>query len=381
MVLHLLGLKWCAVSTYVRTYHSVFTKMTMAANQIQVAIHSALVKAVKEVTKAHEFGKDAWLNFVYDKSPVNDRYQTPTKDPVKYDSRFLGEFLEHAGRLCVDTDSIREFTARKCPKVDRPLHTAADFSQNEEMLVETLWIVAGDHVLHGASNLACQCREVASPSELVHHSGAAIAMLLGSIDAGSLAQKLHIQLAPTFKFGCVHFEGKFSQLPKNPTQAAWKDRFDNLNNCIRAFGVDARATRQAMGTAVRSNLHPRLQHFVGIGVGGTGDIMPCFHLDPDKWTQNLAQRKTNVLHDGLLVKEIWSAAKGHANGITVWHANRGTCVMTDLLEWFCQDLSTTLVVVLSPNGVLLTPRACERRKPCQIYFELIPAASNPYVEA
>ena len=70
--------------------------MSTRAIQIRTAIHSALVTSVKAVVKAHGFGKDAWFNFIHDKSPVDARYNTPTRDPAQYAPRFLGEFLEHA---------------------------------------------------------------------------------------------------------------------------------------------------------------------------------------------------------------------------------------------------------------------------------------------
>ena len=358
LLLQLFGLKCC----------NVFTKMSSTeAEQIRIAVHSALVTSVKKVVGAHDFAKDAWFNYLHANAPVDAWHNTVIKDPARYSVGFLGDFLQHASTVCKDEAAIHEFTSRKVAKVERVKRTEDSFSRNDEMWVENLWIVVGEGVLHGAANLACQCREVALPSELVHHSGTAVAMLLGCISAGTLAHRLRIQLAPSFKFGCIHFEGKFSQWPSTPTQQAYLDRIDNINNCLRAWGVDARATRIALGQYIRSNLHPGLQHFVGVGVGGYGD-MPCFHLDPDRFLHSLVQRGKKVLHDGLLVGELYAARTGQDNGIYTWSARRDTCVLSDVLRHYSQDSSTTLVVVLSPSGVVLhPPSSSDRREPCDIW--------------
>ena len=169
----------------------------------------------------------------------------------------------------------------------------------------------------------------------------------------------------------MHFEGKFSQWPRTSTQLAYHDRIDNLNNCLRAWGVDAKATRNTLGHRLRSNLHPSLQQFVGVGVGGQG-VMPCFHLDPDSFLHSLVKRKKKVLYDGLLVQELYNATQGENNGISTWYAERDRCVLSDVLRYYGQDSSTTLVLALSPSGVLLTPpSSSERTEPGDIWFSSI----------
>ena len=59
------------------------------------------------------------------------------------------------------------------------MRSVESFADSAEMYMENLWIVVGESVLHGARSLSCKCREVALPSDLVHHSGVAVATLLG----------------------------------------------------------------------------------------------------------------------------------------------------------------------------------------------------------
>ena len=184
-----------------------------------------------------------------------------------------------------------------------------------------------------------------------------------------MSHRLRVRLASSHVFGCIHFEGKFSQWPRSRTQLAFHDRIDNLNHCLRAWGVDARATREALGSSIRSNLHPRLQHFVGVGVGGNG-VMPCFHIDPDRWLASLVSRRTKVLYDGLLVQELYEARHGLDNGISTWCARRDRCVVSDVLQYYKLDVSTSLVLVLSPDGVVLEPPSgTERKEPGDIWFQ------------
>jgi len=108
---------------------------------------------------------------------------------------------------------------------------------------------------------------------------------------------------------------------------------------------------------------------VGIGVGGHGR-MPCFHLDPDRFLQSIMQRFNKTLYDIPLLQELHGARQGLDNGITTWNAERETCVLKDVLQYYGQSSSSTLVLVLSPSGVLLTPTSlAERRETDDIVFD------------
>ena len=335
---------------------------------VSKAVHSGLVKAVKDVEKSHEFGKDMWFNYIHEWAPPEPGRNTISRDPAKYDVRFLGDFLQCVSRKCRDATAIQAFTSRKARKVERVVHGVDSFT---ETYVENLWIVVGESVLHGARHvppgLAHQCREVALPSTLVHHSGSAVSMLLTCVSAGIVEQRLRIKLASAYKFGCIHFEGKFNKFPSSPDQKPFRSRVDNLNNTVRAWGVDAKATRDAMGQVVRSNLHPRLQHFVGIGAGASNN-MPCFHLDPEAFLQSLAQSRKKALFDGRFVEALYAATIGEHNGITTWFANPGECTVSDILRWYDQDNPNTLVLVLTPSGTVLDPPSSyDRTEPSNIW--------------
>lgn len=322
------------------------------------AIQAALVVAVKEVEKAHDFGKDVWFDFCHNKAPKNDRYQSVSRDPATYSVGFLGDFLQHVSKVCKDEDSIREFSTRKYRKVDRGPGFGGLAAVKE---VDRLWIVVGESVLSGASGLAVQHREVALVSDYVYHSGVAVAMLLGCLGSGIVQQRLRIRLSDSYTIGCIHFEGGLWQFPRTSDQGAYHGRLDNLNNVLRAFGVDAKATRSSLGRAVRSNLHPKLTHFVGVGAGSYGDL-PCFHISPDRFLNVLSSRGTKALHDGLLVKMLHDARTGVNNGIEAWYAPRDRCVLSDVLRYYGEDRPSTLCLVLSPEGVPLQPSpACEAR--------------------
>ena len=154
-------------------------------------------------------------------------------------------------------------------------------------------------------------------------------------------------------------------IPRSPDQGAFHGRLENLNNVFRAFGVDAKATRSSMGLNVRSTLHPQLRHFVGVGVGGNAEV-PCFHISPNKFLK--ATRHKKILHDGLLVEMLHHATAGVSNGIQTWSAERGSCVLQDVLRYYDKPGSSTLCLVLSPTGVVLVPSSSrERREPGDIF--------------
>ena len=337
--------------------------------QFHSIVYNELAITVKAVVRGHAFTKDAWLNFCHENAPGDVEYGNATLDPYAYSAAFLGDFLQYVSVLCKDEDAIEQFTYRKAAKVRRVVRDVSSFPDSAVREVENVWIVVGESVLYGANALACQCEEVRLPSDLVHHSGVAVAMLLGCISSGVVSHRLRIRLADSYHFGCLHFEGKFSAWPLSRTQLAYHDRIDNLNHVLRAWGVDAKATRQALGLPVRSNLHPRLQHFVGVGVGGRGK-MPCFHIDPDRLISSLVKRGQMALYDGLMVQELYEARHGRKNGIETWSAQRDSCVLSDVLQYYNLDISTTLVLVLSPGGILLEPPSgTERKQPGDIWFQ------------
>ena len=96
--------------------------------------------------------------------------------------------------------------------------------------------------------------------------------------------------------------------------------------------------------------------------------MPSFHIAPDIFLEFLVDNGKKVLYDGLLVEMLYAAKTGLDNGISTWWSERDTCVVSDVLQYYDQDRSSTLVLVLSPGGVMLTPPSSyERREPDDIW--------------
>ena len=315
--------------------------------QIDMKLHKTLVATVKEFTSSHKFMNDAWMNYTHDNAHLEKGHRSITLDPWKYSSPFLVDFLKHAVGRKKDKRAIEDFLERPLPKKQRT--TYVDAPRYRE--ITQVWIVVGDDVLHG--NERFECRHVALPSNLVHHSGVAISMVLSSMNDQLVDNCLNVKIADGARYNCLHCEGKFRKLPYSETQSPHEDRIDNINNCFRAWGVDAKATTAAMKNAVRSSIHPGLQHFVAVG-SRRGNWRQCFHIDPSSYVAYLAETQRKVLHDSLLVEEVCRAQKGEKNGITLWNQRATPGAIADILKHYGAHNPHSLVLVLSPGGTLLT---------------------------
>ena len=107
-----------------------------SSEEIQRAVHSALVDSVKRVESAFEFGKDTWFNYCHAHAPVDVEHGSVIKDPARYSIAFLGDFLQHVSTACRDEVVIREFTSRKVRKVARAMRSVESFAASAEMYVE-----------------------------------------------------------------------------------------------------------------------------------------------------------------------------------------------------------------------------------------------------
>ena len=334
--------------------------------QVREDVRAAFVKSVKLVLAANPFVYNEWLNFLHANTPANVHFQNVDKDPALYSACLLGDFLQIVGTKCDDESAVGNFKNRKRKNGARHLQPAHVFVQSNDPCVQFICILVGDAVLQGMQNLSCNFREVALPTGYVHHSGVAVAMLISNIATGILAQSLGVKLASSLTFGCIHFEGKFSSFPNYPTEKPHVQRIDNINLCLRAWGVDAGATRSISGKAVRSNLHPGLRHFVGVGSGAQGP-KPCFHIEPDSFLNSLAIQGKKVLHDAAMVEQLYLAQR-YYNGISLWSTPEDSCAVEDFLEYYGLNLASTLILVLSPLGVpLQPPSGYARRQPHNIY--------------
>ena len=149
-------------------------------------IHNALIASVKKVKASNAFANDEWLNFCNKNAPYDSYQRNVTLDPKKYSACFLGDFLQLLSVQCTNVTAIDDFVDRshKCIKVYREGRTAASFGSSSTPVIEKLWIVVGESVLRGATDLQCESRSVALPGDLIHHSGPAVAQLLNCLASG-----------------------------------------------------------------------------------------------------------------------------------------------------------------------------------------------------
>ena len=314
--------------------------------EVATAVHAGMVLAVKRVCGSHVFANDVWLNYTHAHAPLEWGQERITLDPQKYSAGFLGDFLQYVAGRSQDATCIDAFLQRPVAKVPR----IAKSAMTQVPTIDFVWIVVGDEVLQPPAWL--QFQRVALSSSYVHHSGVAVGMLLNCVYNGILERTLGVKLSQRVKYGCVHCEGKFAEFPKQQFQSAHLSRIDNVNSCFRAWGVDARATSIAMQQAVRSNLHPDLEHFLAVGVNRHGST-PCFHIEPEGFLQSLMIQKKKVLHDGLLVEQLFWAQRGYDNGISTWYHAGLSSALLETLKFYGADKPRTLVLVLSPEGVPL----------------------------
>ena len=211
---------------------------------VYAAVHSVLVESVKNAVRSHKYAEEVWLNFIYAHAPKDESRNIVRRDPGCYSSSFLGDYLQYLGTECKNDLAITHFYERKARRQERTERTASSFDTAAPVWIDFIWIVVGETVLRGFSGSGFNFREVALPSDLVHHSGTSVAMLLSCVASGVLAERLNVRVDSNVAYGCVHFEGKWSTWPCSIREKACIQRIDNLNKCLCAWGVDAGATRK-----------------------------------------------------------------------------------------------------------------------------------------
>ena len=88
----------------------------------------------------------------------------------------------------------------------------------------------------------------------------------------------------------------------------------------------------------------------------------------DAFLHSLTQSGRKVLSDGNFVESLYAATVGVENGISTWFAKPGECTVTDVLRYYDQDNSNTMVLVLSPSGTILNPPSSyDRTEPSNIW--------------
>ena len=331
-------------------------------------VRAILLKAVHDFKKIDSFTDDVWIGYCKNWNPAglaSDR--CVPLDPVRYSNAFLNDFLSHVS-VVVKSDAARSAFTQRTALKSRPPPICRSMlmrpKSDREVRHVVICVGQGELTHTERSDNVFGSISVALPSDHVTHSGAAVAMLLASLGSGLFEQTVGARLAADFKLSCVHFEGKFTALPSRG-QPVHVQRIDNINNVLRAFGVDAGASSSFMGRQLPTGvLDPRLTHFVAAGYG-KGAMVPYFHIAPRALIQYLTACRTKVLVDQLLLEQI---VNSHIvdNGVSTWWDRGGLTILPRLLGYYGLDQSDTLVVHLHPDGLKLSAKVPCRRAPRDI---------------
>ena len=137
-------------------------------------------------------------------------------------------------------------------------------------------------------------------------------------------------------------------------QSAWKNRLDNVNHCLRAFGVDGGSTsllekengrRQSGEALLRSNL-------VTFAMLGDG---PCGYIDCAKYRRRLSWLGKRALSDDNLIEELVYANLFNPelarNGVKLWNAKgKETQALCELMVSRSGTGGKVLVIIMDPRG-------------------------------
>ena len=340
----------------------------MAPDKCADRVRSILFKAVRDTQRIDPFIDDVWISYCKDWNPeglASDK--CVSLDPRRYSNSFLSDFLRHVSAV-VQSDEPRIAFTQKTSVKSRPppICSTMLLRQHAGREVRHLVICVGQGELTPSdrSDTVYGSVSVALPSQYVTHSGAAVAMLMQSLGSGLFEQTVGTRLAADLKLSCFHFEGKFTSLPARG-EPVYVNRIDNINNVLRAFGVDAGASKSHMGIATPEGvLDPRLEHFVAAGCGH-GVQVPYFHIEPKAMIRYMTVRRTKVLVDQLLLQQICDSSSVD-NGVSTWWDRGGLAIVSRLLAFYGLDKTDTLVVHLHPNGLLLSSKKQCRTNPRDI---------------
>ena len=227
-----------------------------------------------------------------------------------------------------------------------------------------VWIVAGDEALHPgflsrveeeSQKSGWVLDKVKLPADLVLHTGVALSHMLFCLDSGILGAKMK----KSANIHCVVSEGCLKAWPKHG-QAAFKGRLDNINHCLRAFGVDGRSTKFLEKEQKREHsnehlLRSALKTFIILGDGPVGCV------DVKTYRERLSWLNKRVLSEDNLIEEL-VYAHGHSpneapNGVKIWRNGGGET--DDMLAEMCAKSgsgSNVLVIVMDPAGRPLSPK-------------------------
>ena len=277
-----------------------------------------------------------------------------TKDPDSdSSSRSRGRGpTQHGRSASAPTQSVRSRPRSRSPirpGVSIPLRTPSTD-------VTDVWFVAGDEALHAGfhASIREKCDEfgwsldrVSLPVNMVLHTGVALSQLLFCFDASATAWNIHPNI------NCVVSEACLKQWPKS-CQGAHKSRLDNVNHCLRCFGIDGGSTRQMEldRGAHRSGeflLRSALRTFIVLGDGPTG------HINADTYRRRLSWLNKRALSDESFLEELVYAnmysPMPARNGMRLLYEKGGE--LTFFYNTVVQESGlgkNVLLIVLDPNG-------------------------------
>ena len=340
----------------------------MAADKCAERFRGIILRAVRDTQKIDSFTDDIWISYCKDWNPEGlESNKCVSLNPARYCNSFLNDFLRHVS-VVVQSDEARLAFTQKNSRKSRPPPICSTMllrkPGNREVRHLVICVGQGELTRADSSDNVFSSISVALPSGYVTHSGAAVAMLVHSLESGLFEQTVGIKLAADLKLSCIHFEGKFTSLP-SPGQPVHVNRIDNINNVLRAFGVDAGASSSYMGIELPTGvLDPRLTHFVAAGCG-LGAQVPYFHIEPRALIQHMTRCHRRVLVDQLLLQQIVDCNVVD-NGVSTWWDRGGLAILPRLLTYYELDKADTLVVHLHPDGLLLSSKKHCRMEPRDI---------------
>jgi len=334
---------------------------------VMTNFHTVLVQTVKELRKICDYTDDLWISFCHNWNPEPALIDQLTLDPARYELAFLSDFLADARRCCADEATYEEFRTRLTKKARRAPIWEQSLLTRINNPISAIFICVGQGELHGSTRSrralyheAC----VALPSCYVTHAGAAVSQLLHCLDSGLVTQTLGFQTTPNLVLGCIHSESGFQLFPRAKDKAH-VNRLDNMCNVLRAFGVDAFATRRCMGIRTGGGFFdPRLKHFVGVAAGADSKgPIPCFHVDTKALAAHMKKIKQKCLVDDLFKHVV--ATGRHRMGISRWY-DCSNDIVFNVLDFYRYNKKNTLVLRLTSQGTELSSDQLRRREPHKI---------------
>ena len=227
--------------------------------------------------------------------------------------------------------------------------------------ISDVWIIAGDDSLHPdflkaiaseADKAGWVLDPIRLPSSLVLHTGVAISQILLAIDSDASALK------SDYRLNCVVSEHCLRQWPQ-AHQPTHKCRIDNINHCLRAFGVDGAATKslesnRGLHSSREHLLRSSLQSFMILGDGPVGTVNVPVYKERLAWLEKKALTDQSFLEE-LAFANLYSPDRA-PNGIELWTA-KGSEV-NDMCRHIIEVSglgANVMLLVLDPSGRALSP--------------------------